>query len=120
MGMFDTIRSSFSIYGDERDVQELQTKDLANIMARYWISPAGYLYEVDYSGTSDMVKVPPAERTHALAAYRWAPNGNRGRVRFSPHWGYVNVYPGPYNPGDVRVLKFEQGLLRDVRAPGER
>ena len=120
MGMFDTIRSSYSIYGDMRDTLELQTKDLALILTRYWISPTGYLYEVDYSGTSDMVKVPEAERKRAIVAYRCVPNGNRGRVRFTPHWGYVNVYPGPYNPGDVRVLHFEQGRLRGVRAPSDR
>ena len=49
MGLFDTIKSSYDLGpGFQR---ELQTKDLYNCCAHYWISPIGQLYEIDYSGT---------------------------------------------------------------------
>jgi len=89
MGMYDTIRSSFNLGKGLEG--ELQTKSLDCLMAEYWISPAGELYEIDYSGTQDF-HMNPEEDTALWKAVQWIPNGNHGRVRATRHWGLVEAY----------------------------
>ena len=45
MGMFDTVRSSYPLLGEELDL-ELQTKDLDCLLHHCWLSPADELQVV--------------------------------------------------------------------------
>ena len=119
MGMFDTVRTSYPVFGDERDLTPFQTKDLACIMADYWISPEGQLFQIDYSGTADIYEVPPEDRQHPLSAFKWLPNGSHGRVRACSVWSLVSVYPSRYEPGNTRILVIEGGQVVDVRRSDE-
>lgn len=109
MGMFDTIRSSVPIFGCPWD-HDLQTKSLDCIMAEYWISPSGQLYEVDYSGTHDWVEKPVEERKGMFDRFTTIPNGNRGRVRATNYWGHIHVVSGNEKDWE-RTLIFEAGVL---------
>jgi len=84
----------FDVESDRR----LQTKDLECLMFDYWISPAGELFQVDYSHTADLHHVPEAERKHRLHLWEWKPNGNRGIVRHVAWDGPVIVYPSRWHP----------------------
>jgi|TARA_B100000085_G_C18540889_1_gene511872 hypothetical protein len=110
MGMFDTIRSSYDL-GPGFWNKELQTKDLDNIMANYWIDPAGHLFEVDYSGTRDFdIQTTPE--------YRWnvVPNGNHGKVKPIFYSGEIEVYPSQwtayYSAFPRMKIKFIDGVLQ--------
>lgn len=90
MGMFDTIRSSYNLGKGMEG--ELQTKSLDCLMAEYWISPAGQLYEIDYSGTQDFC-VNEQDDTPFWKGITWIPNGNHGKVRASSYYGVIEAYP---------------------------
>ena len=65
MGMFDWVRSSYDLGPQLTDV-ECQTKDIEDYgiggtMTQYWISPDGYLYVIDYSGTQNLEMYEPGD-----------------------------------------------------------
>jgi len=106
MGMFDTIRSSYDLGpGFHKD---LQTKDLECMMHNYWITPAGQLYEIDYSYTQSFVG--GGDRLYQ-------PNGNHGRVTPVYFTGIITVYPAKwdayYAPFPECNVEFYQGQVTD-------
>ena len=117
MGMFDTVRSSLQLFSPEAD-RSLQTKSLEGLMFEYWISPAGELFQVDFSHTHDLHQVPEGERKHRLHVWDWKPNGNRGRVRFVPWEGPVIAYPAKWDVDKLHwpqaEIYFHQGVVEAV------
>ena len=80
MGLFDTVRSSMPLLGQELDI-EMQTKDLDCVMGHWWISPAGELYEVMTRQAFDGQVVPKGERKWEWQTVRWVRNGQNGVLR---------------------------------------
>lgn len=109
MGMFDTVRSSYPIFGCPWD-HDLQTKSLDCIMAEYWISPSGQLYEVDYSGTHDWVEKAVEDRKGPFDRFTTIPNGQHGRVRATRYWGHMHVTADREKDWE-RTIVFEDGIL---------
>ena len=111
MGMFDTIRTSHKILGDPWDLS-LQTKDLACIMANYWISPAGELFMIDCDGVADLHVKPEPERRDKLDMFEWKLNGRRGHLRPVPYSGMIGVV-GKWSPElwPTAQLYFSDGYL---------
>lgn len=67
---YDVVRCSYDL-GTSFWNRNLHTKELSQTCGCYWISPAGELFEVDYTGTQEFIdggRIP----------YR--PNGQRGKV----------------------------------------
>ena len=67
---YDTVHCSYDL-GTSFWNRNLQTKELSQSCGCYWISPAGELYEVDYTGTqafTDNERMP------------YAPSGVHGKV----------------------------------------
>lgn len=112
MGMFDTIHSSYEILGCPWD-HDLQTKDLECIMATFWISPAGELYQYSATDAYDLEVIPKEERT-GIAAFRQRFNGNRGRVSVYDFTGDVRVCASKLDGFICAVLQFKQGIIEDV------
>lgn len=117
MGMFDTVRSSYPIFGEPWD-QELQTKDLMCSLNHYWISPDGVLYDISYQGTHDMVIKPEEMRKHGLDLYEWHFNGTNGRVMFTPWYGVVELYParweGKFCDMPHALIQFRDGQIEHM------
>lgn len=124
MGMFDYFRSSYDLGSDFIDV-ECQTKDIeegiGGTMSQYWLDPHGYLYLIDYSGTSNFVELGEDDDGYdsekKWANFRWVPNGNRGKVKLHPITKYIRVYPshwdGEYDDWPEVRLHFIYGRLAD-------
>ena len=117
MGMFDTVRSSYDLGpGFSKD---LQTKDLECCMCEYWISPAGELFEVDYSGTHDFVDVPKEERTTPWNLFKTVPNGRHGVVRPVSIFKVIEIYPAKwdayYAPFPRKLILFDNGIIQSVK-----
>ena len=112
MGLFDTIKSSYDLGPGFR--RELQTKDLYNCCAHYWISPIGQLYEIDYSGTQDWEADPESK----LPLLKHIPNGNHGRVRAVNLFNTITVYPSlwdcKYSPFPRLQIHFDSGIIKSV------
>lgn len=112
MGMFDTINSSYKIFGEEHD-GNLQTKDLACIMATYWISPAGELFEYSANDAYDLELIPKEERS-GIAAFRHRANGNKGRVSVYAFTGDVRVCIKTLDGFYCKILRFKAGRIEAV------
>lgn len=117
MGMFDTIRSDYPIFGQPDD-QQLQFKVEDSAMQTFWINRAGELYLIEYSGTQDCEPIP-AEELDPKRPWRTmkiVPNGMHGRVSPCGFWGHLHVYPARPPVGDLeeKVIVFEQGKLIHV------
>lgn len=117
MGMFDTVRSSYPLISPEADY-ELQTKDLANVMTTYWISPSGHLYEVRTRLAYDAVKLEEHERKNPWQMIQWVRNGKHGVVTPEPITRVVTMYPGRIE-GEWAGLPevdvyFRQGVIQEV------
>lgn len=120
MGMYDTVRSSYNLGEQFTDV-ELQTKDIDCLMSHYWLSPDGYLYQIDYSGTADFEKIEESDKDynekHKFLNFRWVPNGNHGKISPCYITRYVEVYPfdwkGPWENQPRCRLHFRCGKLLD-------
>ncbi len=110
--MFDTVRSSYNL-GPGFYNNNLQTKGLECIMADYWISPAGELFQIDYSGTQDWELT--GETKLGFAKYKNTPNGNHGKVRPVIIDKTIEVYPekwDAYYTAYPRItLTFIEGIL---------
>jgi len=87
-------------------------------MFEYWISPAGELFQVDFSHTHDLHYVEEADRKHRLNIWEWRPNGNRGTVRHVAWEGPVIVYPAKWEVDPMNwpqaELYFHEGILEAV------
>lgn len=117
MGMYDTVRSSYDLGPGFR--KDLQTKDLECCMCDYWISPAGQLFEIDYSGTQDFVEIPEEERISPWNLFKSVPNGYHGRVTpITNLFKIVEVCPSVwdcrYAPYPRLKLLFKDGIIQEV------
>lgn len=120
MGMYDTIRSSYDLGPGYQ--KELQTKDLQCLMLHYWIDPSGRLFEIDYDGTHDFVKIeegdPEYSERHSFLNFKWIPNNNKGKIRPIYHYGVVEVYPSmwdcKYSPYPSCKIFFRYGIIEEV------
>lgn len=125
MGMFDTIRSSYDL-GPHFTNVECQTKDIeeygiGGTLSFYWIDPAGYLYNIDYSHTADFVQIgEDDERYHSEKTYLnfiWEPNGNHGKVLVHGLTKYVEIYPanweGKWQDWPRLRIHFRYGRIQD-------
>jgi hypothetical protein len=108
MGMFDTIRSSYDL-GPSFWNKDLQTKDLEQMMSRFWIDPAGRLFEIDYSGTQDF-------ELDGAVGWDVTPNGNHGRVTPYLLTRTIEVYPAKWDAHYAAYprqnITFIDGVLR--------
>lgn len=116
--MYDTVRSSYDLGPGFR--KDLQTKDLECCMCEYWISPAGQLFEIDYSGTHDFVDVPEEERNSPWNLFKTVPNGTHGKVRpVTQLFKTVEIYPAVwdayYAPFPRLILFFDGGIIQKVQ-----
>lgn len=112
MGMFDTVRSSYPIFGSRWD-HDLQTKSLDCILASYWISPAGELFEIDYSHTQDWIEKPEHEQRGFFDRYKAVPNGRHGHVRPTRYWGHMHL-SSANNEDTERTVVFEDGVIVEM------
>ena len=116
--MYDTIRSSYDLGPGFR--KDLQTKDLECCMCDYWISPAGQLFEIDYSGTQDFVEIPEEERVSPWNLFKSVPNGYHGRVTpITKLFKIVEVCPSVwdayYAPFPRKLILFDNGIIQSVK-----
>ena len=116
MGMYDTVRSSYDL-GPGWLNKDLQTKDLECFMNEYWISPAGQLFEIDYSGTQDFVITE--NDTSIQSLFKTKPNGNRGVVRPVFAFKVVELYPAKWDAHYAKWpschVHFWDGMIKEVR-----
>lgn len=104
MGLFDTIRSEYKIFGKPHD-DELQCKPDDAAMNFYWIDPAGRLWFSNYAGTHDFVSIPEEKRDPKTP---WKvvdvkANGRHGRLMPCGLWGHLHVWPGKDWKWDERI-----------------
>ena len=88
-------------------------------MCEYWISPAGQLFEVDYSHTHDFVDIPEEERVRPWNVFKTVPNGNHGKVRPVYIFKVVELYPAEWGAHYARWpschVYFRDGMIQEVR-----
>ena len=120
MGLFDYVRSSYNL-GEHFTNVEMQTKDLACVMAKYWIAPDGSLYELTYKDTHDFVTIDEDDERYdpkiLFLNYEWIPTGKHGKVEPCYVTDYVEVYPsqwnGSYQDWPRCRIHFKLGKLQD-------
>ena len=99
MGMFDKVRCDYPIDGDT--FKSCQTKDIypemGGTLDLYYIDPAGYLWEIDFSGTTEYRRGRnrPEER-RIIPYFRQIPTGKHGKVRLKKLTSYIRIYPTDY------------------------
>lgn len=112
MGMFDEIRNDYKSLGIEFQ-GNLHTKDLDNLMDRYYLDPSGQLYLIDYSGTQNYSD----NKDSKFPLVQCTPNGNRGRVMACTLTDCVVVYPskweGEWNELPEACIHFVEGKVQD-------
>lgn len=112
MGMFDELKCSANI-GDLTNAR-CQTKDIDNVLAFFWIDPAGILWTADYSGTQD---IHYRKDKPLYASIEYKPNGNKGKVHRVPITRYVTIYdsrtaPDGYSEFIQCTLHIVDGVLQ--------
>ena len=95
--LFDYIRCSMDI-GFLTNVT-CETPCLGGQMMRYWVSPVGQLFVIDYEGTHDFVIVSETSPDYDHQ-YHWRntsikPNGCRGVVAPVDFTGNITLAPNP-------------------------
>ena len=79
---FDYVRCSMDI-GNLTDLT-LETDSLRTKMERYWVSPNGQLFVIDYNGTHDFLILgeddPEYDHKYSWRNYDVIPNGSHGVV----------------------------------------
>lgn len=94
---------------------ELQTKDLGGLYSHFWIDPKGRLFEIDWSGTQDWVKVPVSKRFEHLNLTQTVPNGRRGKIFPCIINGPIKIYPSKrisnYAFPPEKVINFKDGVI---------
>ena len=116
--LFDYVRCSMDI-GVLTDVT-CETVSLGGNMGRYWVSPAGQLFFIDYEGTHDFVIITESSPEYDHQ-YTWRntsvkPNGSHGAVAPVAFTGTLYIAPNrvlqPEFQWEYRVLDFEDGLCQ--------
>ena len=97
--MFDHVRCDYSL-GDDT-FRTCQTKsiepDFGGTLDLYYIDPAGWLWEIDYSGTSDYRLASRKNNEYSIPAwFRRIPTGKHGKVKVKNITNYVIIYPTDY------------------------
>ena len=103
MGMFDYLRSSYDL-GEPFTNTECHTKDIEDgiggTMTEYWLDPAGYLYEINYSETADFQYIDEYSEGYDVAKiwtnFKWVPNGKHGKVKPVYLTKYIEIYTADY------------------------
>jgi len=120
--MFDYLYSSYNL-GEGFTNILCQTKDLergiGGTMSNYWLSPAGQLYLMNYSGTHDLEIIGKEREEYRenmkFMNYRCVPNGTHGKVQPCNITDYVEVYPvkweGDWEDWPRMRLHFKSGEL---------
>ena len=87
------------------------------IRDRYWISPAGQLFEIDYSGTQDFVITE--NDTSIQSLFKTKPNGNHGRVRPVFAFKVIELYPAKWDAHYAKWpschVHFWDGIIKEVK-----
>lgn len=120
--MFDYVRSSYPL--PDAFMGENQTKDLqlfGGTMTHYWIDPKGVLWEPDYTGTRDYVKIgeedPRYNSNLQFFNHEWVSTGIHGRLQPHDHTGYVTIYPSRWDAAwedwPRCRLHFRHGVMQD-------
>jgi len=124
MGMFDWVRSSYDLGPQLTDV-ECQTKDIEDgiggTMTQYWISPDGYLYVIDYTGTHNLEMYEPGDDKYdeecGWRNFDWVPNGNHGKIRVHPITKYIEIHTsawgGAWETWPRARIHFKHGKVQD-------
>lgn len=115
---FDYVRCSMDI-GVLTDVT-CETDSLGGNMERYWISPAGQLFVIDYEGTHDFVIItetsPEYDAQHPWRNTDIKPNGAHGVVAPVAFSGTLAIAPNPVLQPEFdwefKALVFEDGLCQ--------
>jgi hypothetical protein len=126
MGLFDYVRSSYSL-GEEFTDIELHTKDIekgiGGTMSRYWIDPAGQLWMVDYRDAFDFDEDPnwknDGKVISAIFKYKFLPNGKHGKLVPQNITDYVCVYPAQWDKEwkdwPTCRVHFVNGVIQDYK-----
>ena len=120
MGLYDEIRSSYDL-GEHFTNVDMQTKDLACAMCRYWISPDGCLYEITYREIHTFETIEEDDERYdskrLFLNFEWIPTGKHGKVEPCYTTDYVEVYPVSWNQSweswPRLKLHFKLGKLMD-------
>ncbi len=120
MGLYDNIRSSYYLGPNFTNV-EMQTKDLACAMCRYWIAPDGSLYELTYKETHTFEEIGEDDERYdperLFLNYEWIPTGKNGKVEPYDITDYVEVYPatweGKWDYWPRCRIHFKRGKVQD-------
>ena len=124
MGLFDYLRSSYDL-GEQFTETELHTKDIeegySGTMTHFWISPDGYLWYPDYTGTSTFEEIKKDDPRYSNKAFylnfEWIPTGKHGKYRVHPITKYITTYPpnweGSWESWPTLKLHFRKGKLQD-------
>lgn len=116
--LFDYVRCSMDI-GVLTDVT-CETSCLGGQMRRYWVSPIGQLFVIDYEGTHDFIIVTETSPEYD-EKYPWRntsiePNGSNGVVAPVNFTGVLYIEPDrvlrPELNWEYRALTFENGLCQ--------
>ena len=116
--LFDYVRCSMDI-GVLTDVT-CEALSLGGGMERYWVSPAGQLFVIDYEGTHDFVIVtetsPEYDRQYPWRNTSIKPNGAHGVVAPVNFTGVICIEPNrvtqPEFEWEYKALTFESGLCQ--------
>ena len=117
-GLFDYVRCSMDI-GQLTNVT-CETRSLGGNCSRYWISPAGELFVIDYEGTHDFVIIteddPEYDRQFPWRNTDIQKNGLHGSVSPVNFSGYLDLEPNwllnPDLEHDWKMLVFRDGLCQ--------
>lgn len=117
---FDYIRVSADI-GELKDVQ-CETQSLSNTGSRFWVSPAGELFVVDYEGTHDFVILtetdPEYDHQYSWRNYDIVKNGAHGVVSPVDFTGVIDFRAAMPDPDEDMIygaLYFERGICPAFR-----
>lgn len=93
--MYDNVMVSYKPLGDEFLGKVCQTKGLNCFMSKYWLSPAGELFEVNCQDAFDMEinEEPIEEGKIRIPFFKWIKNGNHGWVRPVYRTCELKIYP---------------------------
>lgn len=112
MGLFDDVTSHYKPLGEEFTGVYLQTKSLDCAMQKYWISPAGELFRLEWRDSMKMLTCEIEESTGGVIfPFRWVPTGEHKKLTPVYYTGGIHMYPGSHEgdweswPGVTLLLK---------------
>lgn len=121
--MFDTIIPTYKPLGPRFWNTECQTKDLICCMRRYWLNPAGELYEVNDDMCVDVIEKP--ESIQQELGKRWfdpfdyVPNNKHGLISPVDTTAIITIYPAIVSEEEMRdwpeaILYLRNGKVKEV------